>query len=213
MFQTLQLEVMERFASAKDYFRASRGFSGKPAQAARGIAFIEIYGIWEYTVLNVVKIACQEISGHGLPYSQLRTSLLPLFMYSDLQSLRAVGEKDVWDRAMELFAAASSNRPAVLNGSPLPIDGSHFRHTHLQLIFKVFGIARQPTRRRRHLYRITEVVNKRNIIAHGEETSGDVGKRYSRREISLMIRQMESVCLRMISLFSDHCSVSGNHCR
>lgn len=213
MFLPLQTEVMDRFTAVRQHFRATRYFRGDPSQTAKGLVFVEVYAIWEYTVQRAVVLAGQSISAHGHTYADLRTSLLPMFLYSDLQSLRNVNDKRVWERALNLFDRVMSEAPAVLSEPPLPSDGSHFRHTHLQLIFKVFGVRRMPTSRRSHLHRISEVVGHRNRIAHGEETAAAVGRRYSRADILRIIRQMESVCLRLIALLSEHCAAPERHCR
>jgi hypothetical protein len=57
------------------------------------------------------------------------------------------------------------------------------------------------------------VVDKRNSISHGEETAGEVGRRHSRGDIFLAIRQMRGACLRLIMLFEEHCSNPAKHCR
>jgi hypothetical protein len=99
------------------------------------------------------------------------------------------------------------------NNSGPPSDGSHYRHTHLIMIFGVFGISRLPARRRLHLYRIDEVVNNRNQIAHGNETAAEVGRRYTRPEIAKMIIQIESVCLFLVSVFEEFCADQSRHKR
>ena len=81
------------------------------------------------------------------------------------------------------------------------------------LILKVFGVKRTLTVRRRHVYRIDEVVNHRNAIAHGRETAGDVGRRYSRQEIVQVIREIKGVCLRLIMIFDEYCSEPAKHRR
>jgi hypothetical protein len=114
---------------------------------------------------------------------------------------------------MRLISTAFSAEPASTGNGVLPIDGSHFRHTQLQLIFRGLGIQRLPVRRRRHLFRIDEVVDNRNFIAHGEERPEDVGRRYTRQEISTIIRQMKSVCLLIPSVITAHCDDAENLCR
>ena len=57
----------------------------------------------------------------------------------------------------------------------------------------MLGVRRRLTLRRRHLYKIDEVVENRNTISHGNETALNVGRRYSRREINRTIRIMQGL--------------------
>jgi hypothetical protein len=213
MFPSLQLEVMDRFTAVEQYFKTSQRLRGDPSLTAKGLVFVQIYAIHEYTVQNVVLIASQEIAAHGHLYSDLQPSLLALFMEPELQSLRDCPPKDQWKRRLALFERAVSNQPILLTTTPIPKDGSHFRHTHVELILKVLGVKRTLTVRRRHLPYIDEVVQHRNSIAHGGETAGDIGRRYSRQEIRKSIRRMRNICLRLIMIVSEHCKRPTEHCR
>lgn len=61
------------------------------------------------------------------------------------------------------------------------------------------------------MFRIDEIVNHRNSIAHGEETAGDIGRRYSRKDIAQRIVQMEKICLRLIEIFAEYCAQPDKH--
>jgi len=214
MFHSLQLEVMERFTAVEKHFIDARKLRGDSHQTAKGLVFIQIYAIHEYTVHSVVRLAAQAIAAHSPTYADLSPSLLALFLDPELASLRDVPARKVWDSRLALLdRATSTDRIAPLTGAPLPVDGSHFRQSHIKLILKVLGIRRALTLRKRHLYKIDEVVNHRNSIAHGEETAASIGRRYSREEIRTAIKVMRLVCLRLIFLVDDHCQTPTRHCR
>jgi MAE_28990/MAE_18760-like HEPN len=213
MFQALRLEVMERFTAVEHHFRQSRSFRGVPSLTAKGLVFVQVYAIHEFATRNVVRIAVAAIAAHSHTYASLSSSLLAMFLDAELNSLRDCGQDKIWDRRIGLLDRATSQDPVSAPGTPFPMDGTHFRHSHLNLILKVFGIRRTLTVRRRHLYKIDEVVDNRNFIAHGEKTADEVGQRYSRQDVNDVIRQMKSVCLRLIMLVSQHCDEAAGHCR
>jgi hypothetical protein len=204
---------MDRFTAVRQHFRQTRRFRGDPSQVAKGLAFVQLYAIYEYTVNNVVRVAASEIAAHSHPISSLRPSLMALFLDPEFSSVRDCSPARLWEQRIALCERVISDKPAAQYQSPIPMDGTHYRHTHVKLILKVFGIARRPTRRRRHLFRIDEVVQNRNSIAHGEETASEIGRRYSRQDIFTVTRQMESACLRLIMLFEEHCSLPERHRR
>jgi len=213
MFPDLRLEVMDRFTSLEQYFRKSGRYRGQLSQTARGLVFVQIYAIHEYTIVNALKLAIETIASHSHSYSDLRPSLLAMFLNPELCSLRDCGLANVWERRIALLDRAVSRDTVQLSNPPMPNDGSHFRHTQIKLVLKVLGVTRAPTARRRHLYRIDEVVDTRNSIAHGEQTAAEVGRAYSNGDIWTSIRQMKNACLRLVMIVEEHCNEPANHCR
>lgn len=213
MFPTLRSEVAERFDAVEEFFQQSCRLRGELSKTARGLAFVQIYAIHEYTVSTAARHAAVAVAAHAHPFITLRSSLLALFLNSELQSVRD-SVRDQWESRLALFERATSRQPAVFAGAPaVPAHDSHFRHAHVELILKVFGINRALTRRRRHLFLIDEVVQHRNEIAHGNFTAAEVGRNYSSADMRARIRQMKSVCLRLIQMLEEHCSDPARHCR
>jgi HEPN superfamily protein len=213
MFPDLQLEVMERFFVVEQCFRnAPKATRKRPelSQNAKGLVFVELYAIYEYTVREATRTAIQDISAHSHVYRKLKFPLLAVFLDPQLKSLRDCGEKDAWQRRFDLLERLSSNE-VIAPVDVMPHDGSHFRHGQVELILQLLCVKRKFTRRRRHLFKIDEVVNNRNVIAHGQETAVDVGRRYSRSDISNHIRFVKSLCFRIIALLSEHCSDPQKH--
>ncbi len=211
MFPALRLEVIERFTAVERYLRAytARQFAGELSQTAKGLVFVQIYAIHEYAVKTAVDDAAKAVAAYGHRFNDLRHSLLALFLNAELQSLR---DRDHWERRMILLARAQSRERAVaVDEGVVPADGSHFRHTHVQLILKVFGIKRKLTLRERHLFLIDEVVFHRNEIAHGNSTAAQVGRGFSNEDMRTKIRQMKAVLLRLIRLLEDHCADPTKH--
>jgi hypothetical protein len=214
MFPDLQLEVMERFTAVEQYFRNSpKDFRGVPpelTQTPKGLVLLQIYAIYEFTVREVTSTAIEEIANHAHAYSDLKWPLLAIFLEPQVEALRKCGEKNDWLRRLDLLEKSTSPGP-ITPVETIPFDGSHYRHTHVELILKVLGVKRKLTLRRRHLYRIDTLVDRRNAISHGEETAMAVGRRSSRADIMREIKIMKSICLRLIEIVSEHCSTPARH--
>ncbi|MBR0845230.1 hypothetical protein JQ607_34010 [Bradyrhizobium liaoningense] len=214
MFLQIKAEVEARFAAIESFFRLTKGFQGDEGATAKGLVFVQAYAAYEYTVSSVVRAAIDAIRTHNHRLQDLIPSLLALALDAELNSLRDGGERKVWENRLSLFEKALSKTPFDAAGnSVIPHDGSHFRYTQLQMIFRVFGIKRLPVRRRAHIGRINEVVGHRNLIAHGTEKASDIGRRYTRAEITHIADQMRSVCLLLIQVFDHHCVNSARHRR
>ena len=206
---------MGRFVVAENYFKAcyALGPAGNYNQIAKGMAFVQMYAIYEYTVTSAVRAAVDAVALHGHPIKELTPCLLSLFLDPELQSLQNSTVKTAWAARLKLLDRASSNDPARINNTVFPIDGTHFRASQLQLIFDVFGIKGIPAKRRRHLGRINDVVENRNAIAHGRDTAENIGRTHTRADILLAFRQMQSVCLFLIKIIKDHCGDASRHRR
>lgn len=214
MFQTLRAEVEARFTAVELFFAATKGLDDDQVATAKGLMFVQVYAVYEFTVCSVVRTAINVIKGHNHKIEDMAPSLLSLFLDPELKAVRDSGTEKLWENRIRLFERAFSNDPIDLSSDTRPPhDGSHFRYTQLLTIFKVFGINRLPVRRSTHIPRINEVVNHRNAIAHGLETAEQIGRRYTHSEILHVVRQMKSVCTLLISVLDDFCADGSRHCR
>jgi len=213
MFVPLKTEIESRFAAVDSFFKETRKLKSNEEKTARGLAFVHMYSVYEYSVRTAVQIAIDAISVHAHNSKDLSPTLLALFLDAQLKSLKDCGLKDLWRKRLQLFEAAFSTSIPIIDNQVIPTDGTHYRHTHLQIIFEVLGIKRTPAQRQRHLLRIDEVVNNRNAVAHGRETPDAVGRRYTRGDIHHRIEQMESVSKLFVSAIEAHCANPKKHCR
>jgi len=206
---------MARFTAAESYFKASYalGTKGNSAQIAKGMAFVQMYAVYEYTVVTAVQAAVDAVAAHRHPIKDLIPSLMTLFLDPELQSLQDSSVKTAWQSRLKLFTRIFSGHLASVNNTVLPIDGSHFRSSQLQLIFEVFGIKRIPAQRKRHLERINQIVESRNAIAHGRDTAENIGRTHTRADVLQAFRQMKSVCLLLIQIIKQHCADGKRHRR
>jgi hypothetical protein len=214
MFSSLKVEVIERFSAVESFFKATHGLRGIISkQTARGLSFVQIYAVYEYTVTTVFQLAINTLVSHGFQRKKLKPTLMTLFLDSELKSLKECSPKNIWNSRLRLFEQVFSRGTARIDNTVFPNDGTHFRHTQLHTVFSVLGINRTPAQRKRHLLRIDEVVEHRNAIAHGRETAEEIGRGYTRAEILKRIREMKSVCILLISAIQTHCEDSSRHCR
>jgi hypothetical protein len=214
MFPALKTEVEARFDAINLFFGATRNLTENHAAIAKGLMFVQMYAVYEFTVNSVVSAAIDSIKSYNHKMKDMSPSLMALFLDPELNSLRDGQRRNEWNNRLKLFERVFSRETLNLSsGTRPPNDGSHYRYTHLVLIFQVFGIRRLPVRRRNHIQRITEVVDHRNSIAHGNERAEDIGRRYTKSEIQTAIRQMKSVCMLLLTVFDEYCADPSRHCR
>ena len=215
MSLALKSEVKERFSAIEDFLKATNKLEQRHKTTAKGLAFVQIYAVYEETIRKTVSEAIDSIKMHNHQLSELIPSLMALFLDSELSSVRNSGQRNQWHNRIKLFERLFSGQKAEFSTSntPLPTDGSHYRYKQLALIFKVFGISRLPVTRRMHIQRIEEVVSHRNSIAHGNDTPEAIGSRYSGSDIRKVIGAMRSVCMLWVRVFDEYCAEPTLHRR
>lgn len=214
MFLTLKSEVEARFDEIQQFLGSTRALQENHVAIAKGLAFVQIYAVYEFTVNKTVSEAIESIKSHNHELRDILSSLLTLLLDPEIKSLRDTQRKSEWHGRLKLFERIfSTDKVDLSSDTHPPNEGSHYRYSHLELIFEVFGINRMPVPRHRHVQRIAEVVDHRNAIAHGREAPQDVGRRHTRGEICKTISQMRSVCMLWIRVFESYCADPDRHRR
>jgi|SRR6185312_3259227 len=212
MFLTLRSEVRDRFKVLEKHFKHSPVTPPDVSKTSKGLVFVEIYAVYEYTVRQATQTAIQVIASHNHPFNKLRPSLAAVFLHPQLEALRMCKNDNVWRKRLELMNKADSiDTIAAVN--VVPHDGSHFRYSQVQIIFETLGINLPFVRHPRQAWLIDEVVRHRNAIAHGEESPQQIGANFTSADVLSRIQDMREVCLKIITLMSKHCSVPRRHRR
>lgn len=204
---------MDRFTAVQSNFRACRRFKGETASAAKGWAFVHLYAVYEYTVRTALQVAIDAIISHERPFSDLKPSVLALFLDPAFTSVQQCKNTRLWEQRIAMLEKALSSTAATVGNGVMPMNGTHYRYEQLQLIFKVLGIKRRPIRKWKHRARIDELVEKRNAISHGRDTAENVGRQLTRKDIDHRMRQIKSVCLHLIAVLEEHTADPVRFCR
>jgi len=215
MFADIRLDVLERIQATRSFLRANcRLRTRQFVLEAKGLAFVQMYAIWEETVRSIVKAALLQVKAMARPMDKIRLELLSLLLEDQIKAVVATHEtKNQWDRRIKLFLQISSSGTATISEGIFPSDGSQFRAVQIETIWSIFGITCPALPHAKHKLQINELVENRNAIAHGREPPAEVGRRYSVREISKRISATKRVCLHVISSMENHCSTHTNLCR
>jgi len=179
-------------------------------RALKGLAFVQLYAIYEYAVVQSVIAANRTVSSHKIAHSALRHSLLPLALDSECKSLADCGPSREWDVRRGLMAGSRASDPAAITDTLFPSDGSHFRRRQLNTIWELFGLDSSIVPEPRLLGRIDELVEKRNSVAHGRESAESVGARFSLSDLEARLVDIATVCRHVIESLDSHVSEPRN---
>jgi hypothetical protein len=213
VFNITITEINARILVAKQFLGLVRTFEGsKPPEAAtcKGLMFVQLYGIYEYSVNSAVQATLSSIRGDGLCPLELHQRALTLVLHSRFISASTAGPRRMWEQRSDLVASIDSTSPLQsLDDTVFPKDGSHYRVRQLQTIWAVFGLAVPVVPEPRLLGRIEELVENRNAIAHGRRTAEEVGGRYSTLEIEKTVDDVGQISSYVVTEMETHYKAGG----
>ena len=213
MFQTARTEISARLLVNRQVLALVRTFERSKsleAAACKGLAFVHLYGIYEYAVHSAVQALLAAIRADNLCPRDLHHNSLTLVLNPAFSSASSAGRSRAWKQRLELVASLESIIPLQsLDDTLFPSDGSNYRVAQLETIWSVFGITVPVVPEPRLVGRIEELVENRNAIAHGRRTPEEVGGRYSTAEIEKTADDIEKIGSYFVTELERHYNAGG----
>ena len=212
MFTQLRYEILDRSLKLDHFFKDQvRLGSVYSIATSKGLAFVQMYAMYEFTLHGVVEASIDAVCQLGLTLGELRRELTALFLGNEFTSIRDCGAERRWKLQTLVMIKASSTTSAASCGSKVfPSDGSHYRRSQLQSIWEIFGVTCSIVPSGRMYPLIDELVENRNAIAHGRRTPDDVGRGYSETDIDKKIQETRNLCVHIVDSLAIHCSRKEN---
>jgi hypothetical protein len=179
--------------------------SQREATTCKGLMFIQLYGVYEYSVKSTVQTVLSFIRRDTLSPREIHHRALTLAMNGTFDSASRVGPLKTWQKRLELVADLESSQPLhSLVDTAFPSDGSHFRPRQIQTIWDIFGLTVPPLPESKFIGRINELVENRNAIAHGRRTADDVGSAYSFEDMRKRVDEVEVISIYLLTEMEKH---------
>jgi len=86
----------------------------------------------------------------------------------------------------------------------MPTDGQNIRYRQLESIWKTFCLNDPIFHDGKFRGRLEDIVSNRNNIAHGNQSSAEVGARVTINDLSVRLNDVSSFCSHFISVFEDY---------
>jgi len=194
MFTTLRGQLIERVQESRQILSLIRRLESNLPLARderevvilRGMFYVCLYSVLEFTMQHVVQDAFQFISDKHVPLKCLSNSFYSVALDGEFKSNRDVAEKKIIKKRLELLDKQSSNEVRLINSDLFSMYLQNIDLDTIQLVFKCFCIAEEFSSVSGELLYVSEIKNKRNMIVHGRESAYFVGQ--STRSIDLEIR-------------------------
>ncbi len=174
------------------------------SRSAKGLLIVQNYAVYEYVVVESVRMLVGNVNSRALPFASTRAELLAMALDPEFASVIAGSLKKTWDARSALLRKMRSNAVVTISEGLFPKDGTQFRPAQIETIWSLFGLPGTivPTPRLRG--HIEEMVDARNRIAHGNDAPDTVGSRFTVADVEKRINDTECVCTHIMTMASRH---------
>jgi hypothetical protein len=201
-----RLLVIQQSLAALGRIEGDASFQPEVAKTLKGLAFVQLYAVYEHCVWTAVQAALKGVNASGLLLRELRHELLSMALDDNCKSLGSCGPERTWDVRLKLMGRTRGDEVVQAPEGLFPVDGSHYRIGQLRTIWSVFGMASPQVPADRLIGRIEELVELRNGIAHGRMRAEDVGSRFSLQDLADRYGDTRDLCHHIIKELETHVS-------
>ncbi len=210
MLAVVNAEALQRIAATRSVLRLINthertvGAGDDASRSLKGLIFVHNYAVYEYVVIESVRGLVANVNSRALLFSSTRVELLAMALNSEFTSVIAGSIKKTWAGRMDVLKKSRSQDALSITEGLFPKDGSHFRPPQLETIWSLFGVPGAIVPNARLRTHITEMVETRNRIAHGNEAPATVGSGFTVTELEKRVDDTEAVCTHIIASISRH---------
>lgn len=213
MFDIGRAEVQRRILASRRFLAMAdsvRTASPREVATCRGLLFVQLYGIYEFSIKTSVQAVLSFIRRDALAPRNIRHNALTLALNSSFESLAKVGPWKTWEKRLSLVSDLESQMPLhTLVDTAFPSDGSQYRAHQLQTIWDIFGLSCPILPDNKHIGRVAELVENRNAVAHGRRTAEDVGSGFSLDDMKQRIDDIETISIYLLTEMENHYNRGG----
>lgn len=209
-FTTIRSNVNTRISNSRSFFESIKKqetsldpILKQNARMSKGLFFVELYGIWEYTVHTTLQIVNHNLTIASIDHQDIKEEVLSIKMNSNFDSLKN-SSKRKWEKRADVLKLTNDTQPFKLINYIDITSGKNIKLSQLETIWKCYSISTPIIPHIRFRGRLEELVDNRNEIAHGRSSAYVVGRRYTLTEIEQRLNDLDTMCFHYISKLEDY---------
>lgn len=176
--------IEERFRSVRTlltFIKLNESTDSPPVDSEevkilRGLFFVHLYGAFEKSLTDVTHEYLRKLAEIGLVYSHIECKMWPAALDARFSALQNVKGRDAWKKRKEFSSVVESQGACQINEGMFSDKLQNARPEVLEDIFSALGL-RVDFMHDGDGFSLTEVVEKRNQVAHGRAEPQAVGSR------------------------------------
>lgn len=209
-FNDIQINSSQRITEIREYLDFIAPLIPAPPVAtpryfntAKGLIFVQLYGVIEYTVNSTIAKCISHINNDSIKISNIRPIIIGMALSTELDSLAQVGSKK-WEKRLNIFQKLEQDITVHIKDDIMPTDGKNIHHPQLENIWKTFCLTDPIFHDNRFCGRLQEIVSNRINIAHGNLSASDIGARVTIQDLNDRLNEVSAFCTYFISVLEDY---------
>ncbi|WP_299176405.1 MAE_28990/MAE_18760 family HEPN-like nuclease [uncultured Chryseobacterium sp.] len=210
MFTDLKSESASRLVEVRDFLDLLNSLI-PPAptptptniNTGKGLFYVHIYGVFEFTISSCIKKTILAINNDNIQINDLQPILLSMALNPECDSISSVNSRN-WKLRWNLFEKIRDNTLTKIISDLLPTDGKNIRYSQLESIWKTFCIKSPILNAPSIGGRLSDIVDNRNAIAHGNIPAAEIGNRVTMTDLYSRFSEMNNYCSYVIQVFEDY---------
>lgn len=184
-FSTVKSISRSRFSEARVLLELIESLEPvTPAEATsvqvkilRGLYYVHLYAALEKTVNESVEQTLLLISREGIANGHYKTPFNVISLHNKMQGFKDAGYKSFFKKSIDVFSAVDSEYASNINNTLFSTNLQNVWYKTLDEVLRCFGIPGFQIDPRYRII-IDDIVDKRNAVAHGRESTIEIGERH-----------------------------------
>jgi RiboL-PSP-HEPN len=210
MFTNIQISSDQRITEIREYLDLIAQLIPDPPvstprylNTAKGLIFVQFYGVIEYTVNSAVAQCISHINNASVKLSDIKPIIMGMALNSELDALMQVNSQK-WEKRHNIFKILEQDVVVHIANDILPTDGKNIRDPQLKSIWKTFCLTNPIFHDQGFRGRLEEIVSHRNRIAHGNQPASEIGARVTIPELTSRLNEVSAFCTYFVSVLDDY---------
>lgn len=158
------------------------------SREARGLSILLLYASYEHLLTSLCRALLETAARLRVGNRRLKPGLKVFAAYDELQATTQVTQAKLWrDHGLKLVEVVSHRRNNTIDPSIFPYDGTHMKRGQVMTFCSIFELGDPAPVLREVFMRLDTIVSERNAIAHGEQTTTEVGRRYTAADLHNLV--------------------------
>ena len=209
IFVDIDIETTSRLSEAKWYLDNLVESPTSPEEVFKeklykGTFFVNLYGAFEYTVVNLVSRIIDKINeANRVQITHLKPCLLSLLLHNECNALYQSTNKK-WEKRLKLFNRIDDVEKSNIDNTLIPAQSGNFKHQQIKQICETLGVEFPILNDVSLEYRLSIIADNRNAIAHGRKTACEIGGQYSKSQLNEYYFAIQDYCLYLNQQFFNY---------
>jgi hypothetical protein len=178
--------------------------SARELTSAKGLFFVHLYAAYEFTVLAGLRETYRQINIAKLEFKDCHSLLLTAALDRELTSFVQKGSIHGWKARRAVFEKVGSAQVVAIDEQVNPAAGRNLAVEQLESIWDTLRIKDPIFPRPALMGRVSELVQNRVDVAHGNSSASDIGRRYTVEELRKRHRDIDLLCTHILAAFEDY---------